>query len=435
MTGHHASNARLAALRTLSQVLDHGQSLGDASRAARGLEPRDEAFARHLAYGVMRWYGALDWLSGQLLESPLRARDADVHRLVMVGLYQLWQEDSPAHAAVHATAEAARQLKKKWAVGLVNALLRRFQRERETLLAAMGDTDHQYAHPGWLLKQLREDWPDDWQGVVKANNQQAPLWIRVNRRKTDRDAMAVQLREAGFEAYPNEFAPEALRVEPAVPVQRLPGFAEGLVSVQDPAAQLAPYLLAAGAWDRVLDACAAPGGKTCHVLETAPDVNLTSLDRQDDRVGLIRENLRRLGLNAKLLTADAVDVESWWDGQAFQRILLDAPCTATGVIRRHPEIKCLRTPEQVDGAVRLQARLLDRLWPLLDAGGILVYATCSVLKCENSKQIHDFLQRHTIARCIGPVDGPGIGAECGRQILPEQDGMDGFYYAVLQKPA
>ena len=282
-----------------------------------------------------------------------------------------------------------------------------------------------------LLDALRQDWPDDWRAIVEANNQQAPMWLHINRQRTGMRQYLAMLEEAGLESHTLETCADAVLVRPAVAVGGLPGFAEGLVSVEDAAAQVAADLLDPSGCDRILDACAAPGGKACHLLERAPGIALTALDRQEDRIGLITENLRRLGLECDLAAVDATDTESWWDGQLFNKILLDAPCSATGVIRRHPEIKWLRDPQQVQLAVERQQALLDQLWPLLEAGGMLVYATCSVLKRENSKQIHGFLSRHKNARCTGL--GPGVAP--GRQILPGEAGMDGFYYAVLRKSA
>lgn len=427
---------RLAALRLVAAVLDQGQNLSDA-HADQGLpDPRDRGFARHLAYGILRWLSALDWLAGHLLERPLKTRDRDIHRLVLLGLFQLWQDGTPPHAAIHEAAESARTLGKPWAVGLINAVLRRFERDRAALLGDLASRDERFAHPPWLLEALRADWPDDWEAVAAADNEAAPLWLRL-RPGADRAALLERFAAQGLAARSHAAAPDALAVEPAVPVERLPGFAEGLVSVQDPAAQLAAALLDLQPGQRVLDACAAPGGKTCHILDAATGIELTALDAQPARLALIRENLERLGLAGSpgldLRAADASAAGDWWDGRAFQRILLDAPCSATGVIRRHPEIKWLRTPQQVTEAVALQARLLDGLWPLLAPGGMLLYATCSVLKDENSRQIRKFLSRQPDARLNPPDVRWGHDEGCGRQILPGEQGMDGFFYARLLK--
>lgn len=430
MTGPSAGGARAAAVRVLGEVLDQhrAQQLGRDEGGA--LDVRDRGFARHLAFGVLRWLTPLEWLAGQLLSRPLKARDRDIERLILIGLFQLWKGGTQPHAAVHATVEATRELGKSWASGLVNAVLRGFQRRRDSLLAELDTLPQRHAHPDWLLRVLQADWPDDWASIIAANNQPPPMWLRVNRQRGSRDAYGHSLAAAGLQAVPSPESAEAVRVEPAVPVAELPGFAQGLVSVQDAAAQLAPDYLAAQPGQRVLDACAAPGGKACHLLERTPNIDLTALDRDATRVGLIHENLDRLGLACRVIVADAACADDWWDGQPFDRILLDAPCSATGVIRRHPEIKWLRNPEQVDEAVRGQRRLLEALWPLLKPGGILVYATCSVIKRENSQQTDQFLRRHT------DTAGPPSGAsERERQILPGEGDMDGFYYARLLKPA
>jgi len=427
-----AANARLVALDAVAHVLDRRQTLGDFFIGNHGLEGRDLAFSKHLAYGVLRWMCALDWLTGRLLNRPLKHRDRDIHRLAMLGLFQLWKDETADHAAVHAAAECAGQLGKGWATGLVNALLRRFQRERDALLAALATRRERFAHPDWLLDALEADWPTQWQRIAEANNEPGALWLRVNRRRTGIGDLEERLADSGFTVRRHPQAPEALAVAPAAPVERLPGFEEGLFSVQDPAAQLAAGYLVPRSGQRVLDACAAPGGKTCHLLEREPGIELLALDRDAERLERIRDNLRRLGLSCETRTGDAGRPDDWWDGRPFDRILLDAPCSATGIIRRHPDIKWLRDREQVETAAAGQQQLLDRLWPLLGAGGILVYATCSVLKSENHLQIHGFLERNPGAE---PAGGDRSGNGHGRQIFPGEEGMDGFYYAVVRKPA
>jgi 16S rRNA (cytosine967-C5)-methyltransferase len=433
---NRGDNARLAALALLSRVLDQDLSLADTGGETEPGDPRDRAFSRHLAYGVLRWLGALEWLSAQLLQRPLRQRDHDIQRLIFIGLHELWQSETGAHAAINESAECARILDKPWAVGLINAVLRRFQRERGEWLDRLVERDERFAHPAWLLDALRRDWPDDWQSIVTANNQPAPLWLRV---RCDRDTggLLEQFARAGFSCESHPDVEGALKVFPAAAVTALPGFNDGLVSIQDPAAQLAAELLQPAQGARVLDACAAPGGKTAHLLERFPGISLTALDRSPQRLDLVAQNFQRLGLHEKkglaLLAADATEPDAWWDGEAYQRILLDAPCSATGVIRRHPEIKWLRSPRQVDEAVRLQKRLLERLWPLLDAGGILLYATCSVLKDENSRQIEGFLADHPDAELSDLSVEWGRRTRTGRQILPGEQDMDGFFYARLRK--
>jgi len=428
-------NPRIAALQTLAEVLDEHKSLADSKALLRLSDSRDNALARHLVYGVMRWLTALEWLAGALLTKPLKRRDRDIQRLVLLGLQQLWHDETASHAAVNETAECARLLGKPWAVGLVNAVLRRFQREQQALLEKLEQAQKHHAHPEWLLKEIQQDWPEDWPAIVAANNRQGPLWLRINRQRADPSELIKELRSAGFETADHPHARDAIRINPAASVGRITGFADGLLSVQDPAAQLARDLIGPLPGERILDACAAPGGKTAHLLESCPQIELTVLDRQAHRIEQVHQNLQRLGLNAETRVADATDTSAWWDGQKFHKILLDAPCSATGVIRRHPEIKWLRSPGQVDRVVRSQATLLASLWPLLETGGMLVYVTCSILKRENSLQIHQFLQRHADARAEFPPVGWGTALSCGRQILPGEAQMDGFFYALLRKSA
>ena len=417
---------RLAAVRLLGRVLDQAGTLQPDDASSAGTRERDQAMALHLAYGVLRWRPALEWLAGELMRKPLKKRDRDIERLIWIGLFQLWKDGTPPHAAVHETAGAARQLGKTWAVGLVNAVLRNFTREQQRLSERLATRPERFAHPEWLMRAIREDWPNSWQDILQANNRRAPLFLRVNVRRGSVSQASRKLTDAGFEVGIHPEAAEALRIEPAVAVVDLPGFAEGLVSVQDPAAQLAATLVDAQPGQRVLDACAAPGGKTCHLLERHPDIELIALDRDGDRLARVSESLQRLRLESdscRLMQADAGEPETWWDGRPFDRILLDAPCTATGVIRRHPEIKNLRSEDQLCQAVADQRRLLDALWPLLGPGGMLVYATCSVLRDENDRQIARFLERQPDAANAGG----------GRQIFPGQEEMDGFYYARLLK--
>lgn len=437
MKPSHINNARMAALQMLGQMLDQKRNLADIDDAGMLTDSRDRSFARHLAYGVTRWLSSLQYLSSQLLDRPLKKRDRDIGRLILIGLSQLWHDGTAQHAAIHETAECARLLGKPWAVGLINAVLRRFQREQTELLARLDESPERFAHPQWLLQKLQTDWPGEWQEIVKANNHPAPLWLRINRSRPEHEGCAEALTNRQFELECHPFAPDAIRISPAAAVGDIPGFRDGLLSVQDPAAQLAVDLLDLQAQHRVLDACAAPGGKTCHILERFPSLDLTAVERSESRLVLVRENLARLGFrqrdNVKLLAADAAQTADWWDGAQFDRILLDAPCTASGVIRRHPEIKWLRTTGQLQEAMRVQAKLLRQLWPLLKPGGILVYATCSVLIDENRNQISHFLSQHESAEVAAMDVAWGRDQRFGRQILPGEQEMDGFFYARLRK--
>lgn len=426
---------RLAALRAVLAVTTDGRSLGSAlPEAVAGVaDERDRALAQALAYGVLRHRRRLAALRTGLLQRPLRARDADVAGIIDLGLYQLTDTDIPPHAAVAETVGLCQRLRKAWAVKLVNAVLRRFQRESAERLAAADATPAvRESCPDWLADALHVAWPEDWERLLAAQNARAPLTLRVNARRTTREAAAAALGAAGVAARPVAGVDTALTLAEAVPVSRLPGFAEGHLSVQDAAAQLAAPLLAPGPGDRVLDACAAPGGKTAHLLEAA-DVDVVALDREPGRLPRLEENLQRLGLGAAVVAGDAGSPQAWWDGRAFQRILLDAPCSGTGVIRRHPDIKWLRRAGDIPRLQREQGRLLQALWPLLAPGGRLVYATCSILPAENEAVVAAFVAgRDDVAREAAtlPVGRP-VGY--GHQILTGEADMDGFYYACLRK--
>lgn len=396
---------------------------------------KEKAWLQEILYGTCRWYFRLEAMINLLLERPLKERDRDIHLLILLGLYELFYMKTGAHAAINETVAVTRLLRKNWASGLVNACLRRAQREREPLDKQVQETpDARFSHPAWLIDRLRQQYPDDWQSIAEANNQRPPLHVRANRLRNNREHYLARLREAGLAAEPLAHCSDGIALAEAVPVQRLPGFNRGWVSVQDGAAQLAATLLDLQPDQRVLDACAAPGGKACHILECEPGLHqLIMVENSPSRAQRINQNLARLGLSAELYIADALEPAHWWDGQPFQRVLLDAPCSATGVIRRHPDIKLHRTPDQVESAVRLQGKLLDSLWPLLESGGKLLYATCSVLAEENENQVAGFLERHDDATEI-LLDLPWA-QQCTRgcQILPGTSGLDGFYYACIQK--
>ena len=427
------NNPRLAAVRALAQIVDKGQPLDAVLTSIKDISER--AWIQEMLYGVCRWYFRLDALIRLLLKHPLKERDRDVHLLIFLGLYELFYMDTKAHAAVNETVAVTRVLKKNWASGLVNACLRRAQRERDALELKINENpEARFSHPAWLIEQLQELYPGDWQDMLEANNERPPMHIRVNRTLTSREDYLALLNSTGLAAAPLDHSSEGVVLAEPVPVNKLPGFERGKVSVQDGAAQLAAPLLDLLPGQRVLDACAAPGGKACHILELEPGLQeLVMVERSEARAERIDQNLKRLGLTAELHIADAAGPESWWDGRLFQRILLDAPCSATGVIRRHPDIKLHRAPDQIESAAKLQAKLLDSLWPLLDSGGKLLYATCSVMAIENEFQVNSFLERHDDATEIS-LDLPWAKRLTrGYQILPGTSGQDGFYYASIQK--
>jgi len=402
---------------------------------ARLASQRDRALLQEIVYGVMRWYFRLDFFLKQLLTKDLKAGDLDIRALILAGLYQLAEMRIPDHAAVSATVAACDELGKSWARDLVNALLRRYQRERSRLRrAAEDDPVAKHAHPRWLLEALAADFPGQWQAIVEANNQRPPMFLRVNRKQTNREAYLEKLDAAGLEARPAPFTTVGIRLNQAVDVSRLPSFFDGHVSVQDLAAQLAVPLLDIRAGHRVLDACAAPGGKLAHLLELviAPG-EVVAVEYNAARLQQLRDTLDRLRLDATVIHADARLTSDWWDGRPFDRVLLDAPCSATGVIRRHPDIKILRQPADVAGDVERQSELLSALWPLLKSGGKLLYVTCSVLAQENDRQIEAFTATHPDASRVRISADWGQATTCGRQSLTGQFDMDGFYYACLEK--
>ncbi len=431
-------NPRLAAAKALAAVLSGKASLNSSLPTQLDkVEDRDRGFTQDLAFGTARWQPRLSALAEKLLQKPFKTADADVEALLLVGLYQLLYTRVPAHAAIGETVGCADKLKKPWAKGLLNAVLRNAQRESETIFAELErDPVVRTAHPRWLQKSLKAFWPEQWEAICEANNAHPPMILRVNRRHHNRDTYLGLLTEAGIAATPCVYSRDGVILEAAADVRSLPGFAEGWISVQDEAAQLAADLLDLAPGQRVLDACCAPGGKTCHILEAEPALaGVVAVDLEAKRLVRVKENLERLGLDAELIAADGRDTEKWWDGKPFQRILLDAPCSATGVIRRHPDIKLTRQPDDIVALAQLQGELLDAMWKTLEVGGILLYATCSTLPTENTEVIAAFLERTPGARELDLATSAGIKQPHGRQLLAQQGGHDGFYYAKLIKIA
>jgi len=428
---------RALALDILLGVVVRGHKLSTVMEGAnRALgDPRDAALAQELCFGVLRWLPRLEALLARLLKRPLKARDRDLYIMLLLGLYQLLYTRIPPYAAVAETVSLTRVRGKPWARGLINGVLRRFQRERTTLLQAIESSDSaSLAHPSWMIAALRRCWPQQWRAILTANNERPPMTLRVNRRVTDRQAYQERLARAGIQARAAPHTNDGLILDAPVDINRLPGFAEGMASVQDGAAQLAATLLELRPGQRVLDACAAPGGKSAHILEQAPELaELVALDRGPERVARLEQTLDRLALEASVVCADATAPARWWDGRPFDRILLDAPCSGTGVIRRHPDIKLLRREDQLPLLLAQQGRLMDALWPLLAPGGTLLYATCSVLCEENEAQIERFASAHDDVTVL-PIEAPwGQARPSGRQVLAGEDGMDGFFYALLRR--
>ncbi len=425
---HENLNVRALAARALAPVLAGRESLSDTLPAVLSQAPaQDRGLLQAIAFTTCRH--ALHYR--QLLKPMLqKAPAAPVEALLLAGLAQLRDLRIPDHAALSETVNAARQLGQDRSTGLINAVLRRYLREKDALEAEAAGSAH--AHPDWLKTALQKDWgAEQAQALMQAGNTEGPLTLRVNLRQGTRENYLQRLQDAETAASATPFSAAGIRAENVGDVRLLPGFADGDVSVQDEAAQLSAFLLDCQPGMRVLDACAAPGGKTAHLLEHTENLALTALDISPDRCARIEENLQRLRLNADVIAADAAAPKSWWDGKAFDRILLDAPCTATGVIRRHPDIKLLRRPSDVQQTVKLQAQLLAALWPLLKSGGVMLYATCSLLKDENEKQVAAFLAKNGDATEM-PIQGAwGEARPHGRQLFTGD--TDGFFYALIRK--
>ncbi|MGR5186625.1 16S rRNA (cytosine(967)-C(5))-methyltransferase RsmB [Photobacterium damselae] len=423
-------NVRAAAAQVIYQVVDQGQSLSTALPAAQQqIKERDQALLQEICYGVLRWLPRLESITQKLMDKPLKGKQRVFHHLILVGLYQLGYMRIPAHAAVAETVNATKNLKKPQLRGLVNAILRNYQRQQQELdTQAVSHDAGKYGHPSWLLKLLKQAYPNDVDAICAANNTKAPMWLRVNRQHHNRDEYRKLLDAEGIATELHPQAGDALRLLNPCDVYKLPGFEQGWVSVQDAAAQLAIEYLQPQAGELILDCCAAPGGKTAHILEHVPSAQVVAIDCDEHRLARVHDNLQRLNLQAKVLCADARYPDKWWDGDKFDRILLDAPCSATGVIRRHPDIKWLRRGEDIAALAQLQAEIFDAMWLQLKSGGTLVYATCSITPQENRDQVSAFLARTADATLVGSE-----ATNPGRQILPGEENMDGFYYAVLQK--
>ena len=426
-------NTRLIAAKVLTSVIRDGQSLTAALNNTLGVveSDKDRAFIQALCYGVCRNFHRLDYILSQMLDKPLK--DLDVKALALIGLYQLKFMRVKSHAAVSETVLAAR--KKPWAKAFINALLRTYLRGQEGFEQKADNVKSALvSHPDWLIQQIEQDWPIQAQQIFQQNNEQPPMALRVNLANISQDQYLQKLRDQGIEAEAVSFCRSAILLNKPAAVDILPGFNEGWVSVQDTAAQLAAELLDVQIGHRVLDVCAAPGGKAAHILEHQPKVReLVAVDIDKLRLQRVNDNFQRLKLSAKLIVGDASKPEDWWDGQLFDRILLDVPCSALGVIRRHPDIKLLRRAEDISTLQVLQQRIMTAVWPLLAPGGIMLYATCSILKQENEQQIEAFLATNANAIEV-PINADwGLVRRYGRQILTGESAMDGFYYALIRK--
>jgi 16S rRNA (cytosine967-C5)-methyltransferase len=435
------AGARSLAAHAVARILREGVTLDAALKGAlAAVDPKLSSSVRSLSYGAVRGYYRHEAILRSLSSKPLKSMDFLVRALLSVALYEIEDARTPEYAVVDAAVQTAKSTDAVRAAGLINALLRRYLRERKTLDAEIArNPATRHASPVWLADRLRADWPVRWTQLLAAGDVQAPMWLRVNEQRIATDAYVERLRSVGIGARAETRVPRAVVLDAPCDVNELPGFTEGLVSVQDLGAQCVAFPLGLGAGQRVLDACAAPGGKTALIAEREPQLRkLTALDIDPQRLARVDENLKRGNLSAELVNADAAAPASWWDGIPFDRILLDAPCSALGVIRRHPDIRLRKSPSDIDKLPEVQARLLAAAWRLLASGGRLVYATCTVTRSENRDLLAAFL-RATPGAAVLPADEwggwPGFGEadDFGRQILPGEAGADGFYYAALTR--
>jgi len=432
-------NIRALAAKCCYSVIDQGRSLSDElPKQQDKADLKDKGLLQEICYGVLRYLPELEHDVRALMQKPLTGKQRVFHFLLLVGVYQIKYMRIPDHAAVSETVAATGALKNRQMKALVNGVLRNFVRasenkqpnKQEALPASI-----EYNHPSWFIKKVQQGYPKKWQQILAANQQKPPMWLRVNQQHHTSTEYKSLLATAKIDVSTIEPLSHAIELTRPTDVTKLPGFEQGWISVQDGAAQQAARLIDCQSGDVVLDCCAAPGGKTCHILEQTPDIaSMTAIDVEAGRLVRVEENLTRLGLTAKVIAADAANAKTWWDGEQFDRILLDAPCSGTGVIRRHPDIKWLRKASDIDTLVILQQQILKETWSLLKPGGTLLYATCSILPQENSEQIQHFLKNNTDAKLLNiDCNNNPEKNTFGWQLLPGEKNMDGFYYAKLLK--
>jgi 16S rRNA (cytosine967-C5)-methyltransferase len=417
------SNTRAIALEAVCSVVLSKQSLSAFNFPQ---DYQDLSLTKSLVFGTIRFYHQLNDIVSKLLKHPIEKDNLDVHCLLLLGAYQLLYSNVATHAAIFETVNVVHDINKPWAKGLVNAILREIDRQKETLQKQV-----HYSHPSWLVKKIKNNYPDQFEQIFANNNIQAPMSIRVHPDYNLKDYQC-KLSTLDIDSHQVDIAPQALVLEEAVSVFKLHDFEQGACFVQDCSAQLAAYILDPQTDEFILDACSAPGGKAIHLSELAPKSSIIALDSDEERLKRVQQNIDRFNVENIKLSRGNAQVQDWWNGELFDKILLDAPCSATGVIRRHPDIKLLRKPKDISALVTLQKSILDNLWQMLKPGGNLLYATCSILKAENEDQINDFLQTHQDAQAIALDLDWGMSVSVGRQQLPSQE-FDGFYYAKLKK--
>jgi len=428
-------NIRALAAQCTFAVVEQGKSLTEElPKQQLKADAKDKGLLQELCYGVLRYLPELEHDVRQLMDKPLTGKQRLFHFLILVGIYQFKYTRIPDHAAVGETVAAAPILKNKRLKGLINGVLRNFQRQQQDQPANKPLPDAiKYNHPSWFIKKVQHAYPQDWQDILSANQQKPPMWLRVNQQHHNIAEYLELLLQADIKVTLVDEFSGAIQLSSAQDVNNLPGFEQGWVSIQDGAAQQAAILLNAQSGENILDCCAAPGGKTCHILEQTNNITMTAIDLAPQRLTRVTENLTRLHLNANVIAGDAANPQDWWDGKPFDRILLDAPCSGTGVIRRHPDIKWLRKASDIKVLTQLQQQILTSIWPLLKVGGTLIYATCSLLPEENSEQIDSFLNNTDNAELIKITQENSETEKIGWQILPNEKGMDGFYYASIKK--
>ena len=428
-------NAREISLSVLTEVVDKKRHLDDVLvRTLKGVvDKREIKLARELCYGVMRWYEQLLFITNHLIKKPIR--DTQLKLVIMTGLYQLKFLRVPDHAAISESVELTKRLGIAWAGNFVNAVLRRFQREKESIEAEVQKLQFvKYSHPEWMFNKISMQWPHHWRSILESNNSYPPMHLRLNLNWMTRQDYSSLLTEMKIDHEYLDMTDTGMVLSNPMAVSEIPGFLQGQVTVQDAAAQLAAPLLDPGPGQRILDACAAPGGKTGHILELVGDSSeVVAIEIDIRRVELLRESLDRLQKQAELIHADVTRTSDWWNGKPFDRILLDAPCSASGVIRRHPDIKYLRSPEQLGTFHENQHKMLAALWPLLKPGGRLVYCTCSLFSEESDECIDEFFKEHDDVNVVPVAADWGEISSFGRYTIPGHDNSDGFYYSVLSK--
>lgn len=425
-------NLRVIAAEVVAQVLDHGQSLRVLlpSSLQVCMSEKDRALLQELCFGIMRVLPLLEWILRQLMEKALTGKQRLLHYLLVVGLYQLIYTRIPPHAALSETVEGAVALKHPHLKGLINGVLRQCQRQQAALLAEAEGLEICHLHPLWLKERIQAAWPVQYSQIIDANNQRPPMWLRVNRRHHSRESYLALMADVDIAAVAHPQIQDAIRLEMPSDVNRLPGFDRGWITVQDVSAQGCALLLSPLDGEMILDLCAAPGGKTTHILEIAPNARVTGVDIDGQRAERLYENLQRLGMQAEIIIGDGRTPDDWCGrNRRFDRILLDAPCSATGVIRRHPDIKWLRRDRDIAELTELQRQLLNAAWRILNNGGTLLYSTCSILPEENRGQIADFIAGHPDAR----LQETGDAAAPGLQYFPSPTAGDGFFYAKMLK--